>query len=103
MKLYTKTLFTLSIALVLSAPAITSAGSDMSSAPKWAAKADADGDGFISKQEWLDDRGALAKKKGRPVDEKKLTRRFEKMDTDADGKVSAAEINAYVVSNKKKK
>jgi Ca2+-binding EF-hand superfamily protein len=103
MNMYTKTLITLATALLLSAPSIATAGSDLSSAPKWAAKADADGNGTISKEEWLADRGAEAKKNGRAVDEKKLTRRFGQIDSNADGEISADEINAYVADRKKNK
>lgn len=56
--------------------------------------ADADGDGKVSLQEWIDGRTKAAQKNGTEVKEKSLTNVFKQMDTDGDGFLSEEELAA---------
>lgn len=57
-------------------------------------KLDADNDGKLTQQEYIENSKVIAKQKGRTVDVEKQTRKFQRMDVDKDGTVTWPEMNA---------
>jgi Ca2+-binding EF-hand superfamily protein len=64
---------------------------------------DHDGDGSVSKEEWVAQKKKVAEKKGNEVNEEKVMKAFKRADTDGDGSLSREEVEALQAKQKKNK